>query len=428
MSCVVVVGAQWGDEGKGKVVDLLGESADLVVRYGGGANAGHTLVIDGQKLVTHLIPSGVLHPGKLCVLADGMVIDPATLVEEIAAVKARGLLADDELVISRGAHVIMPFHKLIEGHRESGKHAIGTTRRGIGPAYEAKVARRGIRIGDLLDRDRLEQLTLQNLEEISPLVTHYGGTPPSAAEIDAMIDAAIACGKKLAPYFGDAGPLVEDSIRDGKNILFEGAQGALLDIDHGTYPFVTSSATTAAGACQGVGVGPTRINRVLGINKAYCTRVGDGPFPTEMDEQVGAGWRQAGGEFGATTGRPRRCGWLDVPALRLAARINGMDALALTKLDVLGGRGPIRVCVAYDVQGDRVDELSGATNLENTVPVYEELPGWDEPISHIRLIEELPRAARTYIDRLEELVGVAFDLISVGPDRAETMRIRDTFA
>jgi adenylosuccinate synthase len=427
MTCVAVVGAQWGDEGKGKVVDLLSEHADIVVRYGGGANAGHTLVIGEAKLVTHLVPSGVLHAGTLCVLADGMVIDPQTLVDEIAAVKARGLLAADELVVSRGAHVIMPYHKLVEGLREERRHAIGTTRRGIGPAYEAKAARRGIRIADLGDRARLRELVDRNLDELCPLIAHLGGTPPGEAEIVAMIDDAARCGDALSRYLDDAGPLVDRAIRAGKNVLLEGAQGALLDIDHGTYPYVTSSATTAAGACQGVGIGPTRVDRVLGITKAYCTRVGAGPFPTEMDPAEGSRWREAGGEFGATTGRPRRCGWIDVPALRRAVRVSGIDALALTKLDIARGRGPIRVCVGYRVGGQIVDELPDIGSRQGAVPVYEEHPGWDEEMRHVRSLEDLPSAARTYIAVLERSIGVPFELVSVGPERTETIILTSTF-
>ena len=338
MPAVVVVGAQWGDEGKGKVVDLLTDRADVVVRFGGGANAGHTLVIDGRKLVTHLIPSGVLHAGTKCVLGDGMVIDPDMLLEEIAACRERGLLAADELLISEQAHVILPYHRELEALREERKHAIGTTRRGIGPAYEAKVARRGVRVRDLLRPDKLRSLVAQNLEELRPLIAHFGGKTLDQAWVDDMIANAVAAGKQLEPHLGNAGAFVDSAIAANKNVLFEGAQGALLDIDHGTYPCVTSSATIAAGACQGTGIGPTRIDRVVGITKAYATRVGGGPFPTQLEGDEAESLREAGGEYGATTGRPRRCGWLDLPALGLAIRVNGMSSLALTKLDVLGGR------------------------------------------------------------------------------------------
>ena len=330
MSVVIVVGAQWGDEGKGKVVDLYAEAADTVVRYGGGANAGHTLVIKGQKLVTHLVPSGVCHPGKPCVLGYGMVIDPHTLLEEIAELSARGLLANGELLIGQDAHVILPYHKRIEQLREERKGAIGTTRRGIGPAYEAKAGRRGVRIRDLFRRERLRELVDANLEELVPIMRHFGGAAPTEAEIAQWVDDAARAGEQLRPHVGDASRFVADKIGRGANVLFEGAQGTLLDLDHGTYPFVTSSSTIAAGACQSTGIGPSKIDTVVGITKAYATRVGAGPFPTELHGAAAEALRQAGGEFGATTGRPRRCGWLDLPALRLGVRLSGMDGLALT--------------------------------------------------------------------------------------------------
>jgi len=428
MAVVVVVGAQWGDEGKGKVVDHYAEGAAYVVRFGGGANAGHTLVKDGQTLVTHLIPSGVLHEGKICVLGDGMVIDPDTLLEEITQCKERGLLAPGSLVVSRAAHVILPYHRMIEGLREAGPHAIGTTKRGIGPAYEAKAARRGVRMSDLLDRDKLAQLVERNLGELRPLVRHYGGEPPTDADVQKMIDSALRAGEELAPVLGDTGRLVDDAIERGENVLLEGAQGALLDLDHGTYPFVTSSSTIAAGASQGVGIGPTKIDRVIGITKAYCTRVGGGPFPTEMSSEVAAKWRDAGAEFGATTGRPRRCGWLDVPALRRAIRINGIESLALTKLDILAGRGPIELCVGYEIDGDTLDELPGELEtMAKARPIFRTMEGW-EPTPQARKLVELAPGARAYIDALEELTRVPFSLISVGPERTETLALKDPFA
>ncbi len=426
MPVVVVVGAQWGDEGKGKVVDLLSERADVVVRYGGGANAGHTLVIDGTELVTHLVPSGVLHPGTQCVLADGMVIDPQTLVDEIAACRERGLLADDELCISERAHVVLPYHKQIEGLREEQHRAIGTTRRGIGPAYEAKAARRGVRIADLYDRKRLRELVDLNLIEIGVLVRHYGGEPMAESDIESMIDDAMRAAESFESAVGDAGRVVSRAIGSGANVLFEGAQGALLDIDHGTYPYVTSSSTIAGGACTGTGIGPTKIDHVIGITKAYCTRVGEGPFPTEMDAEVAEQWRVAGGEYGATTGRPRRCGWLDIAALRVAARLSGIGGFALTKLDVLRGRGTIRVCVGYRVEGIVVDELPA--NLQGAEPLYEELEGWDDDTRGARSVDELPGAAQAYIRSIEQLVGVPLALVSVGPDRRDTILLRDPFS
>jgi len=435
MSAVVVVGAQWGDEGKGKVVDLLTDRADVVVRFGGGANAGHTLVIDGRKLVTHLIPSGVLHPGTKCVLGDGMVVDPYTLLEEIAACRERGLLANDELLISDQAHVILPYHRELEALREVGKHAIGTTRRGIGPAYEAKAARRGVRMRDLARPERLRELVDQNMEELRPLIAHYrskegaeDGTSLDDAWVDKLVADAIKAGEQLAPHLGNAGAYVNDAMNSGKSVLFEGAQGALLDIDHGTYPYVTSSSTISAGACQGTGVGPTKIDRVIGITKAYATRVGGGPFPTQLEGEEAESLREAGGEYGATTGRPRRCGWLDLPALRLAIRINGLSGLALTKLDVLRGRNPLKVCVAYKVDGVEQTEMPlHLDQLEAAEPIYREFPGWEQDISGIQNIADLPETAQSYIEALEGLIGVPFFLVSVGPDRNETIAIQDPF-
>jgi adenylosuccinate synthase len=432
MSVVIVVGAQWGDEGKGKVVDLFTERADTVVRYGGGANAGHTLVIDGVKLVTHLVPSGVCHPGKSCVLGDGMVIDPHTLLEEIGECQSRGLLARGELLIGLGAHVILPYHKLIDGLREDhgakrGK-AIGTTRRGIGPAYEAKAGRRGVRMRDLLKPARLRELVGANLDELVPVIEHLGGTAPEAAEVERWIEDAIAAGQRLAPHTGDAGRHVARKIADGAHVLFEGAQGCLLDLDHGTYPYVTSSSTIAAGACQSAGIGPTQIDSVVGITKAYATRVGGGPFPTELHGEAGDRLRVAGGEFGATTGRPRRCGWLDLPALRMGARLSGMSSLALTKLDVLANLPEVAVCVAYRVDGRELDEPPiDPDDIARAEPVYATFPGWGTLPGGARAISDLPKPARDYVETIERMAGVPFCLVSVGPDRAETIRLRDPF-
>ena len=433
MSVVIVVGAQWGDEGKGKVVDLFTERADVVVRYGGGANAGHTLVIDGKKLVTHLIPSGVCHPGKACVLGDGMVIDPHTLLEELASCQARGLLLQNELLIGLGAHVILPYHKLVDGLREdhgakSGR-AIGTTRRGIGPAYEMKAARRGIRMRDLLRPVRLAELVRANLDDLHPVISHLGGTSPTNAEVDTWITDALAAGERLRPYTGDAGRHVANAIARGQHVLFEGAQGCLLDLDHGTYPYVTSSSTIAAGACQSAGIGPTQIDTVVGITKAYATRVGEGPFPTELHGDDGERLRVAGGEYGATTGRPRRCGWLDLPALRMGVRLSGMQSLALTKLDVLSGMGDVYICVAYTCDGRELDEPpTDPDDLARAKPVYTRLPGWGALPSDARDVTDLPAPARAYVETIERMAGVPFCLISVGPDRSETIRLHDPFA
>ncbi len=433
MSVVIVVGAQWGDEGKGKVVDLFTERADTVVRYGGGANAGHTLVIDGVKLVTHLVPSGVCHPGKSCVLGDGMVIDPHTLLEELAECQSRGLLQRGELLIGLGAHVILPYHKLLDGLREDrgakvGK-AIGTTRRGIGPAYEAKAARRGVRMRDLLKPARLRELVMANLDELVPVLEHLGGAAPPAAEIEGWIEGAIEAGQKLAPHTGDAGRFVARKVAGGAHVLFEGAQGCLLDLDHGTYPYVTSSSTIAAGACQSAGLGPTQIDSVVGITKAYATRVGAGPFPTELTGEVGDRLRVAGGEFGATTGRPRRCGWLDLPALRMGARLSGMTSLALTKLDVLADLPEVSVCVAYEVDGRELDEPPiDPDDIARARPIYATFPGWGTLSGGAQAIADLPKPARDYVETIERLAGVPFCLVSVGPDRAETIRLHDPFA
>ncbi len=433
MSVVIVVGAQWGDEGKGKVVDLFTERADTVVRYGGGANAGHTLVIDGKKLVTHLVPSGVCHPGKACILGDGMVIDPHTLLEEIAECQARGLLMRGELLIGLGAHVILPYHKLVDGLREDhgakrGK-AIGTTRRGIGPAYEMKAARKGVRMRDLLRPERLRALVAANLDDLAPVITHLGGEVPSTAEVDAWIDDALAAGEKLRMHTGDAGRHVANVIAAGKHVLFEGAQGCLLDLDHGTYPYVTSSSTIAAGACQSAGIGPTMIDAVVGITKAYATRVGEGPFPTELHGDEGERLRKAGGEYGATTGRPRRCGWLDLPALRMGVRLSGMQSLALTKLDVLAGLGEVKVCVAYKLDGKELDEPpTDPEDLARAEPIYARIPGWEKLPSVAQSIDDLPAPARSYVQTISQMAGVPFCLVSVGPDRSETIRLTDPFA
>ena len=433
MSVVIVVGAQWGDEGKGKVVDLFTERAQVVVRYGGGANAGHTLVIDGQKLVTHLVPSGVCRPGTSCVLGDGMVIDPHTLLEEVAQCQGRGLLVQGELLVGLGAHVILPYHKLLDGLREdhSAKagRAIGTTRRGIGPAYEAKAGRRGVRIRDLYRPERLHAIVRANVDELGPVFAHLGGTPPTEAEVARWIDDALAAGERLRPHTGDAGRHVARAIAEGKHVLFEGAQGCLLDLDHGTYPYVTSSSTIAAGACQSAGIGPTQSDSVVGITKAYATRVGEVPFPTELHGAAGDALRIAGGEFGATTGRPRRCGWLDLPALRMGVRLSGMQSLALTKLDVLAGMPTVKVCVAYKLDGKELDEPPiDPEDIARAEPIYTELPGWAKLPSHATDVTDLPDTARHYVDTIERMAGVPFCLVSVGPDRSETIRLHDPFA
>src|SRR5499427_4956749 len=375
MAVVVVVGAQWGDEGKGKVVDLLTENSEVVVRWAGGANAGHTLVVDGHKYVTRLIPSGILRPAVTCVLGEGMVIDPATLVEEIAAFRRQGFMQrDEDLVVAERAHLTLPYHKEIDRLREERPGNIGTTRRGIGPTYESKASRIGIRVGDLLRPKRFRALLERNAAVVTPVLAELGGAAPDVAAIEATY---LALAEQIRPFVGDASRFVHEAVRRDAKVMLEGAQGVLLDLDHGTYPFVTSSSTTAGGACAGLGIGPTAIDTVLGIAKGYATRVGGGPFPTELADATGDLLRKRGNEFGSVTGRPRRCGWLDVPALRLAIRAAGIEGLALTKLDVLAGLGRVRICTGYRVRGATVDEMPlDSDDLAAAEPIYEDLEGW----------------------------------------------------
>jgi len=424
MPVVIVVGAQWGDEGKGKIVDLFTESAQAVVRWAGGANAGHTLVVDGKKYVTHLIPSGVLHKGVTCVLGEGMVIDPLVLLEEIDMFRQHGFLESDrELVVAARAHLTLPYHRELDRLREEGPAKIGTTKRGIGPTYESKVARRGVRVGDLLRPERFRRLVEQSVDSIAPEIEMLGGKRPVAAEI---ASATLALADRLAPFIGDASRFVHEQIRARKTVMFEGGQGVLLDIDHGTYPYVTSSSTTAGGACAALGIGPRSVDAVVGLTKAYVTRVGLGPFPTELDDAVGERLRKRGAEFGATTGRPRRCGWIDIPALRLAIRLSGIDGLALTKLDVLAGLDVVRVCVAYELRGQRLEEMPlDLDDLAEVKPIFEDLPGWPDlsPQDTKTVISEsaLPPNARAFVDRISALVETPVWVASVGPGRLETI-------
>jgi adenylosuccinate synthase len=429
MSNVVIVGAQWGDEGKGKIVDLFTSWADVVVRYQGGANAGHTLVVGGVKTVLHLVPSGILHAGKRCFIGNGVVIDPEALVEEIEFLKGRGLLADPtQLVVSENAHVILGYHKRIDSGREkkAGKGSIGTTGRGIGPAYEDKVARRGIRVRDLGKPASLREKLAARLDEANGQITALGGEP---MQLEAVLAQALALGEKIAPYVGDCSEKLAHEVERGRAVLFEGAQGTLLDVDHGTYPYVTSSNTVAGNAAVGSGLGPTSIDSVIGISKAYTTRVGNGPLPTELTDATGEKLRTVGAEFGATTGRPRRCGWLDALVLRYAARVNGLSGLALTKLDVLTGFEKLQVAVGYKLPGGKtVAEFpSDPDLLAEAQPVYEELPGWKEPLGDLREYDELPDAARRYVERVEQLVGVEAIAVSVGPDRGQTIVRKNPF-
>ena len=423
MPVVIVVGAQWGDEGKGKIVDLFTESAQAVVRWAGGANAGHTLVVGDKKYVTHLIPSGVLRKGVTCVLGEGMVIDPAILLEEIQTFRSHGFLAtDSELLVAERAHLTMPYHRELDRLREEGPAKIGTTRRGIGPTYESKVARCGVRVGDLLRPERLRRQIERSIAHVGPEIQSLGGKAPDA---NAVFETCVALAERIRPFIGDASRFVSLQLSAGRNVMFEGGQGVLLDVDHGTYPFVTSSSTTAGGACTGCGVGPTSIDTVVGIVKAYTTRVGNGPFPTELLDKSGERLREVGREFGSTTGRPRRCGWLDLPALRLTIRLSGIHSLALTKLDVLDGLDEIKLCVAYRLNGKLLDEMPlDPDDLMLVEPIYETMPGWPArgaTAAPATKIEDLPQAAQNYLARIAELVGVSASLISWGPSRSETI-------
>jgi adenylosuccinate synthase len=429
MANVVVVGAQWGDEGKGKIVDLLTQYADVVVRFQGGNNAGHTLVVGGEKTVLHLIPAGILHPGKSCVIGNGVVIDPAVLVMEIDRLKSKGALKDDgQLVISLDAHVIMPWHKAIDIAREQamGEGKIGTTGRGIGPTYEDKVARRGLRVRDLLDEARLARKVKDRLALAREELKRLGATP----DLDeaAIVKQYAELGRRVATYVTDVSIWLHRALQQGKQLLFEGAQGTMLDVDHGTYPFVTSSNTVAGNAVVGCGLGPTAVDYVLGISKAYSTRVGGGPYPSELKDETGDRLRKIGGEYGATTGRPRRTGWLDALALRFAARVNGLHGIALTKLDVLTGFEKVKIAVGYELDGKVLQEMpSDPELLERCKAVYEELPGWTEKLEHLRTWDDLPPAARAYVKRVQELVGVKVIGCSVGADRGETILVENPF-
>jgi adenylosuccinate synthase len=429
MPNVVVVGAQWGDEGKGKIVDLLTSQADVVVRFQGGNNAGHTLVVDGEKTVLHLIPAGILHPGKSCVIGNGVVLDPAVFVMEIDRLKQKGFLKDDaQLVLSLDAHVIMPWHKQIDIAREAaaGAGKIGTTGRGIGPTYEDKVARRGLRVRDLLDEARLARRVKERLPSAVEELKRLGAAP----DLDeaTIVRGYADLGKRLATYATDVSLWLHRAIKAGKQLLFEGAQGTMLDVDHGTYPYVTSSNTVAGNAVVGCGLGPGSVDYVLGITKAYSTRVGGGPYPTELKDSTGERLRAIGNEFGATTGRPRRTGWLDMLALRYAARVNGLDGLAVTKLDCLTGFETIKIAVAYRIGGATYDEMpSDLDLLERAEAVYEELPGWTEKVDGLRSFQAFPRNAQAYVKRIEALSGVKVIGLSVGADRGETIMLENPF-
>jgi len=430
MANVVVVGAQWGDEGKGKVVDIYTEHAREVVRYQGGNNAGHTLVVGDEKIILHLIPSGILHAGKRCVIGNGVVLDPKVFIQEIEGLKKRGYFQDDaQMVVDGNVHIIMPYHKAIDIARENRKGArkIGTTGRGIGPVYEDKIGRRGIRLSDLVQPEIFKRKLAEVLPEKNFFLEKYLGEKPLVEQ--EIIDEYLEYGRILKPYLGNVSNILTACIAAGDNILFEGAQGSLLDIDHGTYPYVTSSSTLAGGACTGTGVSPRHIDEIIGISKAYVTRVGEGPFPTELLDEMGDTLRKAGHEFGSTTGRPRRTGWLDMVALREAVRLNGLTGLAITKMDVLNDLEGIKVCTAYSYRGELLGDFPRDPEvLAECTPVYEELPGWQSDICEIKSYEQLPEKAKAYLKQLEAWSGCPVVLVSVGPRRDQTIQLRSPFA
>ena len=423
MAVRILVGAAWGDEGKGKIVDFLSERADIVVRFQGGANAGHTVQIGDQEYILHLIPVGILRQDKACVIGNGTVIDPEALMEEIEMLGTHGIEVEGRLFISHNAHVIMPYHKLIDRVGEEQlqeEERIGTTGRGIGPAYADKAARKGIRIGDLHDQGVLREKLQRNIDEANRILEAiYRAEPLDAVRI---IEEYMAFADRIGPFVTNTSEYLNDAIDADKEILFEGSQGTLLDVDHGTYPYVTSSNTTTGAACMGAGVGPTRIDEVIGVAKAYTTRVGNGPFPTEFPSRWGDEFRRMAGEFGATTGRPRRCGWFDAMVVRYAVMVNGIDRLALARLDTLDTLQTLRLCVGYRLNGEVVPHLPNDANvLRQCEPVYEEMEGWDRPTGHIRTWDGLPKEAQAYIERISELVKAKVDLVSVGSHRDATI-------
>ena len=428
MANVVVIGAQWGDEGKGKIVDWLTDHVEAVVRFQGGHNAGHTLVIGGKKTIVRLIPSGIMHPGKKCFIGNGVVVSPEAIMKEIGELEAAGLDVRGRLRISEAAPLILPYHVALDAAREraKGESKIGTTGRGIGPAYEDKVARRAIRVQDLYARERFAAKLGEVLDYHNFVLKNY--FKAVVVDFQKTLEDTLALGEKLQPMVADVSGEINALIKQGKNILFEGAQAALLDIDHGTYPFVTSSNCVAGQAAAGAGMGPQQLHYILGVAKAYATRVGGGPFPTELDDEVGEYLRSRGNEYGAVTGRPRRCGWFDAAALKRAVQLNGLTGLCITKLDVLDGLDKIRLSVGYKVRGEMRDILPvGAEALAICEPVYEDFPGWKESTVGIKSFEALPANARKYLKRLEELAGAPVVLISTGPDREETIVLQHPF-
>ncbi|MDM8541906.1 adenylosuccinate synthase [Desulfococcaceae bacterium HSG9] len=429
MSNIVIIGTQWGDEGKGKIVDLLAEYAENVVRFQGGNNAGHTMVVNNRKFISHLVPSGILQ-GKSCFIGNGLVVDPAVLIKELDDLESQGFpVSPDKLKISEQAHVIMPYHRRIDHAREKkkGKNKIGTTGRGIGPCYEDKATRRGIRFADLIDPEVFKDKLNNLLEEKNFYLTQY--LQSESFESQLILEQYAQYADRLAPYISNVSSSINRRIKSGQNILFEGAQGTYLDIDHGTYPFVTSSNTVAGSACCGAGVGPTAIDSVVGIVKAYTTRVGRGPFPTELFDETGDAIQKKGAEFGATTGRRRRCGWLDAVMLRNSMHLNGVSGTVITKLDVLDGLETLKICTEYQVDGQSMDEFPVSLKvLADCQPQYETLPGWTESTSGVRCFEDLPVNARRYLERIEELTETPVYIVSVGPGREETMIRKNPFS
>ena len=419
MSVTVLVGSQWGDEGKGKIVDILSENYQVVTRYQGGANAGHTVEIGDKQYILHLIPSGILRENVVCVIGNGVVIDPVALLDEIKLIESHGISVKKRLFISHNAHLIMPYHKLLDSIQEKGEQKIGSTGRGIGPCYTDKYARKGIRIVDLLNRKVLEEKIRLNLEEknnfLKKVYEHEG------LNVDEIVNEYLKFDKLIDSYITDVPAYLNKVIDEGKSVLLEGAQGALLDVDFGTYPFVTSSNPTSGGACTGTGIPPTKIDSVFGIVKAYTTRVGNGPFPTELIEETGEKLRKIGSEFGATTGRPRRCGWFDAFLVRYSAMINGMTSVAITKLDVLSSFNEIKVCVGYELNGKRLKSFpTDVDRLDKVKPIYETLPGWNEDIRQYASFKELPPKTKDYLDFISKESGVSVKIISVGPKRKQT--------
>lgn len=429
MPNIVIVGTQWGDEGKGKIVDYFTAKADVVVRFQGGNNAGHTLVVDGQTTILHLIPSGILHSKKICIIGNGVVVDPKILLEEIQTVKKIGCLKDPKtLRISDTAHVILPYHQVIDRLREAarGKDKIGTTGRGIGPCYEDKVARRGIRMGEFINPKLFEVRLAGVLKERNDYIKKVLGG--KGFTVKSLLKEYLPLARAIKPYVTDTGELVWEKLQKKKSILFEGAQGTSLDVDHGTYPFVTSSNTVGGYAACGSGVGPGQIDQVLGIAKAYTTRVGSGPFPTELSNSMGEFLRSQGGEFGATTGRPRRCGWLDLVVIKHAMRVNGLTSITITKLDVLSGLKKIKICTGYRLRGKSLKNVPNTVeDLEKVKPIYVEVPGWEEDLSKLTRWRDIPPAAKRYVEKVQKMLGIPITSISVGPGREQHIMLKDPF-